>query len=172
MTNPAIIRMQHDIGLLDAEARLIRRREKKMKNHARRLKRRANQRNNEEMTKTNAARWIEIDGARAMLHWRRTAGHRRNTRHHYLAYAFVRGVPYNRVESAGCYEPPNFDRVLEIARSFLIGVPDDSAVEQQLINQSFQEWADAATIRDLNEERASVAPVTPSPSQPSPDQAA
>lgn len=68
--------------------------------------------------------------------------YRKNTlrpelRHSHLALGFLRGLPYSRIESAGCYELPNFDRVERMVKKF-------TEEDNDIWRPKFKAWKDAA----------------------------
>ncbi len=67
---------------------------------------------------------------------------RSETRHALLAYGFLRGRDFKRME-AKSYVPPNFRRIEEIARRFA-DWGDGGPIADQLFAQRFAEWKSAA----------------------------
>jgi len=69
------------------------------------------------------------------LHYHRTIDVRRATRSSILAYGFLRGRPYAKLE-AKCYEKPDLDIVLKLARKFsdayVVIAPDEDDVRDWL----------------------------------------
>lgn len=68
--------------------------------------------------------------------------YRKNTlrpelRHSHLALGFLRGLPYSRIESAGCYVLPDFDRVERMVKKF-------TEEDYNAWNPKFKEWKDNA----------------------------
>lgn len=84
--------------------------------------------------------WITgAEIAQAHLHTLRTAYLRRELRAGYLAYAFLRDVPFDRVEIEA-YEPVPLDRVEEIIGEYT--APD----EHQIVRQRFAQWVSQVQI--------------------------
>lgn len=87
------------------------------------------------------------DALRCELHDHRVKDVRREQRHALLAYAFLRGVPYAKVEPkvGRKGEPefvykPDWSRVRQLMEKFGVINPTDKAVQ----SQAFREWVDAA----------------------------
>lgn len=78
--------------------------------------------------------WIqETEKARSTMHTLRTAYLRRELRAGYLAYAFLRDIPFDTVEWQA-YEPVPIGRVEELIGEY---TPAD---EKQVVAQRFAEW--------------------------------
>ena len=89
------------------------------------------------------------------VHNKRTVELRKNTRHHNLAYGFLRGTPYRAMEEF-CYVEPDWDWVQDIASKHYEFRPDKtedmvSDVGAQVIAQRFSKWLhDAGVTKNGN----------------------
>lgn len=128
------IELKVKIKSLAAEARIIKQEEQKALRHARSLRRYYDRRSVPLVAEN------EIKAASAgydSLHYHRIVKVRGETRLAGLAYGFLRGMPYRRIE-AKYYEAPNWMRLEEMIRRFSGLLPKKGSNEVR--SQELQEW--------------------------------
>jgi hypothetical protein len=111
------IELKIKIKSLAAEARIIRDEELKLKRHR---------------------KWGSEDllGKYVSLHSHRTVAVRKSCRSTHLAYGFLRGRSYKRIE-ATCYTKPDWAAIEKMILRYGVGDPRD-------LKQRFEEWKQAA----------------------------
>jgi hypothetical protein len=133
------IELKVKIKSLAAEARIIKQEEQKALRHVRALREYYSQRN------TPLVADSVIPKARdqyVSLHNHRVVQVRAEARHSGLAYGFLRGTPYRRIE-AKCHVPPNWVKVQSMIARFAgwqplinrTGVPDRGSNEPAVCNE-------------------------------------
>lgn len=79
-----------------------------------------------------------VGSKRRAIHEGRVVGVRQQSRATQLAYGFLRGRPYNKIEGR-CHDAPDWDRVVRLI--------DDHTLESRAVwLQRYAEWLDDATL--------------------------
>lgn len=111
--------LQIKLMSLAAESQIIRRKRAQWLARARRA--------NTEEKRTRALNTFDS------LHFHRVNIVRKECRLSHLAYGFLRGMDYKRMERT-CHEKPNFEKVLNIVLRF-------SKEDSRIVKQRFEQWS-------------------------------
>lgn len=85
----------------------------------------------------------QLGRERADFYWGRVHLTRKLRRWHHLAYNFMRGTPYSKVEQK-CWSPPDWEATQEILLVHAVNGDDEDGTQAQVVIQRFAEWRDAA----------------------------
>lgn len=124
---------------LAAESKLIRRQELRLAKARVRMRKYAKEHDN--IDPSSMKGWNENLNTNVSLHTHRTHDVRKEARSSHLAYCFLKGTPYLKVEHK-CYENPDFDKVTRLVIKF------GGEKDERVIRQKLAQWFDRVPYLD------------------------
>lgn len=135
-----LVVLKAKIKTLMAEARIIREDEKRWLETGRWQRRE----DKEEGANTMRESAVRAYANSTKLHHERVHYVRKEARSHLLAYAFLRGMGYDTVENNGCYDPPQWRRIVQIVCDYQVEEPKRTRFNIQMRILS---WVRTSSLR-------------------------